>query len=65
MNEKSRQNLGEVLARMGDPRRAADGLRTDRDRLCRIIRAARVSIRAKREKEYSDYCEGRIGDPRD
>ena len=65
MNEKSRQNLGEVLARMGDPRRAADGLRTDRDRIARIIREARVRVKAKREKEYEDYTLGRIGDPRD
>jgi len=50
---------------MGDPRRAADGLRTDRDRLARIIREARVRVKAKREKEYEDYTLGRIGDPRD
>jgi len=53
MDEKSRGNLGEVLARLGDPRRAADGLRTDRDRLARLIRAARVRVKANEAKDYS------------
>jgi hypothetical protein len=55
MNEKSRQNLGEVLRRMGDPRRAADGLRTDRDRLARIVRSARIRVRASKEKNGGYY----------
>jgi len=40
-----------VLRRLGDPKVAADGLRTDRDRIARVIRAARVNVKAKREKE--------------
>ena len=58
MDEKSRGNLGEVLARLGDPRRAADGLRTDRDRLARLIRAARVRVKANEAKDYSAYLAG-------
>jgi len=61
MNEKSRQNLGEVLRRMGDPRRAADGLRTDRDRIARVIRGARIRDRANKEKNGGYY----EPDPRD
>jgi hypothetical protein len=61
MNEKSRGNLGEVLARMGDPRRAADGLRTDRDRIARIIRAARIRVKANKARNDGFY----EPDPRD
>jgi len=61
MNEKSRQNLGEVLRRMGDPRRASDGLRTDRDRISRVVRAARIRVRANKEKNGGFY----EPDPRD
>jgi len=65
MTASSQRNLGEVLRRLGDPKVAADGLRTDRDRIARIIRVARARVKAKREKEYEDYTLGRIGDPRD
>ena len=64
MNEASQRNLGEVLRRLGDPKVAADGLRTDRDRIARIIRVARARVKAKREKEFEEYTLGRT-DPRD
>ncbi|MCX7429214.1 MAG: hypothetical protein NTW96_26755 [Planctomycetia bacterium] len=61
MNEASRKNLGEVLRRMGDPRRAADGLRTDRDRIARVVRAARIRVKLNKEKNGGFY----EPDPRD
>ena len=62
MDEKSRGNLGEVLARLGSPKVAADGLRTDRDRIAGIIRAARAKV--EHDVEYAAYLAGRA-DPRD
>ena len=64
MDEKSRRNLGEVLARLGSPKVAADGLRTDRDRIAGLLRAARVRIKEREAKEYREYLTS-MSDPRD
>ena len=63
MNEKSLNNLGEVLARMADQRRAADGLKADRNRLAKMMRAARIRVKANK-KLYGAYLAG-LTDPRD
>ena len=64
MNEHSRRNLGEIIRRVEDPERAKAGLKADRDRIARLLREARVRVKAKARKEYEDYCLGRT-DPRD
>ena len=63
MNQKSMDNLGEVLARMADPRRAADGLKADRSRIAKMLRAARLRVKAER-RLYGAYLAG-MADPRD
>jgi len=63
MNEKSLSNLGEVLARMESIRRAADGLKADRNRLAKMLRASRIRVKANK-KLYGAYLAG-LTDPRD
>jgi hypothetical protein len=63
MNQKSMDNLGEVLARMADQRRAADGLKADRSRIAKMLRAARLRVKAER-RLYGAYLAG-MADPRD
>ena len=63
MNEKSLDNLGEVLARMESTRRAADGLKADRTRIAKMMRAARIRVKANK-KLYGAYIAA-LADPRD
>jgi hypothetical protein len=63
MNEKSLNNLGEVLARMADQRRAADGLKADRSRIAKLLRAAKRRVKSER-RLYGAYLAG-LTDPRD
>lgn len=63
MNEKSSDNLGDVLARMESIRRAADGLKADQSRIAKLLRAARIQAKANR-KLYGAYLAG-LTDPRD
>jgi len=49
--------------RMADQRRAADGLKADRNRLAKMMRAARIRVKANK-KLYGAYLAG-LTDPRD
>ena len=48
MNKKSHDNLAEVIARMNDPKRAADGLKSDRNRIAKMLREARIRVKANK-----------------
>ena len=55
MNKKSQDNLREVIARMNDPKRAANGLKADRDRLAKMFREARIRVKAKKAANGGVY----------
>ena len=48
MNEKSKKNLREVLARLASAKRATDGLKADRDRIAKMLREARIRVKANK-----------------
>jgi hypothetical protein len=69
MNKKSHDNLAEVIARMDDPKRAADGLKSDRNRIAKMLREARIRVKANKaanDGAYVAYVAKPLGpDPRD
>lgn len=75
MTSHDKKNLGEVLARMADPKRATDGLKADRARIAKMLREARVRVKANKaknngvyvpENDYARYLANPNGpDPRD
>jgi hypothetical protein len=73
MNAYSKKNLGEVLARLASAKRAADGLKADRDRIAKMLREARIRVKANKaangdvyDPNYAHYVANPLGpDPRD
>jgi len=57
MNKKSQDNLREVIARMNDPKRAANGLKADRDRLAKMFREARIRVKANKAANGGVYAD--------
>jgi len=55
VNRKSWDNLSEVLARMSEPKRAADGLKADRDRIAKMLREARIRVKANKAAHGGVY----------
>jgi len=55
MNKKSHDNLAEVIARMNDPKRAADGLKSDRNRIAQVLREARIRVKANKAANDGVY----------
>ena len=55
MTKKSHDNLREVIARIADPKRATDGLKADRARIAKVLREARVRVKANKAKNNGAY----------
>jgi len=55
MDEHSRKNLAEIVARFEDRERAKAGLQQDRARIARVLREARARVKANKAKNGGFY----------
>ncbi len=55
MTKSSHDHLSEIVRRMESPKTWAEGLRSDRDHLAKILRAAKIRVKENKAKNGGIY----------